>query len=666
MRYISKNRKQCQSKPQVILRGTKLISIKFNNIKYIDSYSFIPMALANFPKTFGMTELKKGFFPHKFNTPENQNYKGAIPGKEYYQSDYFSQLKKKEFDIWYESQKDKVFNFKQEFHDYCWSDVLLLSEGCLRFIKINKRNSKKFPNDEGIDPLQTSLTLAAYCNVLFRRNHMQPESIIFIPETGFNPKQTTSIACKQFINYQQSLQQQRIQFAGNELGEKKWGRYYFDGFCEETKSIYEFHGCLWHGCPRCYSGSTFNPFKQCPQSVVYDMHVKRINNIKSFWEPLGFKIIEQWECDWKEKAKNDPAVQAFLEKNITKESLNERSSICGGRTEGIYMYYKVEGDEKIFHIDYTSLYPDRQKNGIFPVGPPEILTSNLDWNENYFGIVYCSVIPPRKLFLPVLPVKLNKKLLFTLCTTCAINSQQEPWSLNDKERAIEGVWTGLEIELAFKMGYVLKELYEVWNFKKYELYDPVSKTGGLFTSYINTQLKEKQESSGWPSEIISDEAKHNYIDEYEKHEGIKLEFDKIEKNPGRRSISKLLCNSQWGYMALNTNKTQLKIIRNAHEWYELLDRNEICINHVDLNESENGSLFVYYTESEKIHEGRLNTNVILAAFVTSQARIKLYGELSKLNERVLYYDTDSIIYRCKPGEYKPPNRNLFRPIHQLN
>ena len=113
----------------------------------------------------------------------------------------------------------------------------MLSEGCLRFIKINKRNSKKFPNDEGIDPLQTSLTLAAYCNVLFRRNHMQPESIIFIPETGFNPKQTTSIACKQFINYQQSLQHQRIQFAGNELGEKKWGRYYFDGFCEETKSI---------------------------------------------------------------------------------------------------------------------------------------------------------------------------------------------------------------------------------------------------------------------------------------------------------------------------------------------------------------------------------------------------------------------------------------------
>ena len=115
MRYISKNRKQCQSKPQVILRGTKLISIKFNNIKYIDSYSFIPMALANFPKTFGMTELKKGFFPHKFNTPENQNYKGAIPGKVYNQSDYFSQLKKKEFNIWYESQQIKFLTLNKSF-----------------------------------------------------------------------------------------------------------------------------------------------------------------------------------------------------------------------------------------------------------------------------------------------------------------------------------------------------------------------------------------------------------------------------------------------------------------------------------------------------------------------------------------------------------------------
>ena len=40
----------------------------------------------------------------------------------------------------------------------------------------------------------------------------------------------------------------------------------------------------------------------------------------------------------------------------------------------------------------------------------------------------------------------------------------------------------------------------------------------------------------------------------------------------------------------------------------------------------------------------MKTNVILAAFVTAQARLHLYSELNKLNERVLYFDTDSIFF----------------------
>ena len=47
------------------------------------------------------------------------------------------------------------------------------------------------------------------------------------------------------------------------------------------------------------------------------------------------------------------------------------------------------------------------------------------------------------------------------------------------------------------------------------------------------------------------------------------------------------------------------------------------------------------------------SNVIVAAFVTAQARLKLYGILEKLNERVLYFDTDSIIYHHLPALWNP-------------
>ena len=44
------------------------MSIEFEKIKLIDSHNFIPMPLSKFPKTFGFTELHKGYFPHHFNT----------------------------------------------------------------------------------------------------------------------------------------------------------------------------------------------------------------------------------------------------------------------------------------------------------------------------------------------------------------------------------------------------------------------------------------------------------------------------------------------------------------------------------------------------------------------------------------------------------------------
>ena len=39
-----------------------------------------------------------------------------------------------------------------------------------------------------------------------------------------------------------------------------------------------------------------------------------------------------------------------------------------------------------------------------------------------------------------------------------------------------------------------------------------------------------------------------------------------------------------------------------------------------------------------------NTNVYIACFTTSHARLMLYKKLDYLNEKVLYFDTDSIIY----------------------
>jgi len=48
-----------------------------------------------------------------------------------------------------------------------------------------------------------------------------------------------------------------------------------------------------------------------------------------------------------------------------------------------------------------------------------------------------------------------------------------------------------------------------------------------------------------------------------------------------------------------------------------------------------------------------NLNIFIACFTTCRARLKLYEALEQLGERVLYYDTDSVIFWEDEGQTSP-------------
>ena len=71
-------------------------------------------------------------------------------------------------------------------------------------------------------------------------------------------------------------------------------------------------------------------------------------------------------------------------------------------------------------------------------------------------------------------------------------------------------------------------------------------TDELFKDYVDTFLKIKQEASGYPKHCVTDEQKQHYINQYYEHEGIHLDPNKIEYNPGLRALAKFALNSLWG------------------------------------------------------------------------------------------------------------------------
>ena len=126
------------------------------------------MPLSAFPKTFGLTELKKGFFCHNFNTRANQNYVAPLPLKDTYLPDSMTVKGRQEFDRWYEDQVTRgvEFNLRQELVAYCKSDVKLLKEGCLTF-------KRDFEDLAGFNPFE-QMTIASACNRIFAETVWRP------------------------------------------------------------------------------------------------------------------------------------------------------------------------------------------------------------------------------------------------------------------------------------------------------------------------------------------------------------------------------------------------------------------------------------------------------------------------------------------------------------
>ena len=264
------------------------------------------------------------------------------------------------------------------------------------------------------------------------------------------------------------------------------------------------------------------------------------------------------------------------------------------------------------------------------------------------------ILPPRELYHPVLPLKCNGKLMFSLCRTCTQNLQQEPCNHSDEERALSGTWVSLEITKAIEKGYKVMEIYEVWHFPAF--------SSDLFKDYINTFLKIKQEASGWPSHCTTEELKQKYIQDYYVHEGILLDYNLIVYNPGLRGLAELMLNSFWGKFGEKTNKPKVLVTQSPEEYFEYLTSDSKEVTNVQLINEE--VIELHYKHDEDFIEPGIRTNVIIAAFTTTSARLKLYDILDKLGDRVLYYDTDSVVFTYKEGDWMPPLGDLTNELSE--
>ena len=125
-------------------------------------------------------------------------------------------------------------------------------------------------------------------------------------------------------------------------------------------------------------------------------------------------------------------------------------------------------------------------------------------------------------------------------------------------------------------------------------------------------------------------------------ESLDIDIEKFESNAGLRSISKLCLNLLWDRFGMRTNMAQTKYVTEVSEFYEILLNDKL--DNTNFQFINDDMVQMAYNFKDQSVDNSKNTNIYIACFTTSHARLMFYNKQDYLKEKVLYFDTDSIIY----------------------
>ena len=92
-------------------------------------------------------------------------------------------------------------------------------------------------------------------------------------------------------------------------------------------------------------------------------------------------------------------------------------------------------------------------------------------------------------------------------------------------------------KLALRKGYRIRRVWETYHYPQ--------RSRQLFRSNVLKFQQAKEHASGWPTHVTTPEQRAAYVQDYEAHEGVSVDPDRMHFNPGVRAIAKHELNSLW-------------------------------------------------------------------------------------------------------------------------
>jgi hypothetical protein len=622
--------------PHQSVKGSK-------GIRFIDFMMLVPESLKSIGESFELT-VQKGDFPHKFLNATTLHYVGPIPPL-FSEEDYFGYKSKKhashqqELETWYQQQceiychcasectcANQPWDCFQFLKEYCWLDVDVLAEACKLYRDLIVNLQDTSDNNEwkgkGYEPFlcitQSQLAMKIFCQ------GWKNQPNIYIPKQRKPYFQWKSIC---WLETLQIYHQNKIRHIGNSPHQFHIHEYNVlaDGYCEETNTVFFYLHCDHDGCCECHADVALNKIQKRTYGQIHLQTMLKIQQCEKY-----YTVITTW--DHHQMFSSDQEKYGVVYQN--------REHFYGGRTEVFCPYANASlCGQEIHYLDVCSMYPYVCSFTKLPVGTPTFLyRHSIDYARlhpghanPYFGFAKITVRCPCQDLLGLLPSRTEDKLMFHLLEKT-------------------GFWHTSEIYLALENGYEIMEIIQVIHFEE----DQTSST--IFRGYMEYFLRLKIESEGWKKMGIanpSEEEKDRLCEEIYRANGCiaRPRKEHVQKNPVLRKIAKIFLNCLWGKFCQQQNASFECAISSYQEFEEIYTHSRIDANKITVRETPGGMVKVQYLlESDQLRPNK-RYNVFIAASVTAEARCILHRQMLKIGpERILYCDTDSIIFLCHRPE----------------
>ena len=642
----------------MLWRGGKVFRLQYRlsenqTIVFLDSINHVSTSLRKMPAMFGLNTaiVRKGMFPYRFNNAPNQTYRGALPDKVWFDAQWMRPAEYREFDIWYSEQlalcnsittrdieQDEDPFFKQAMIDRFWMNA---PDTC------PYTGEPKSFLTTGIYDLQTEMRLYCENDVLVLKLSLERYHLLCTTTTHCSPEASITVAQFTYLTYVNLyMPTDTIEYLDD--NEYSFARRALRGGNTNVRQLY------WEADP------------SIPGHGLRYIDVQSLYPSVQFYDPLpiGRPRIHYYlrypECNRGEDGEDGSGDNNGTEEQALKPQPSQEflSSFFGfiecDLTPLQPMFHPVVlCSTSVFnHSDHLSLsslssyHRSRDAPNDFV-----LVQGDNDDNETTGG---------DPLFHDIVVPTSNEGHV-----SCGSGSGKLIGPLSSLRRI---VITSVELQEGLRRGlYRVDRVYRI---------DEYRSSDTLFKRFIQTWLRIKITSSPCPVDVNDPVAFQRFREEcqqrYDFPNPLSVDDFRSGPNVGLRNFAKLQLNSLWGKFGQRTTLESHHILRTGQDHAKYAtscrvgDLKEVSSSWVDFGRpppsgdgedddasySDTSRVFGYLPVkicvAKRVNEIH-SKNVAIASFVTAHARMRLWRRCFDMNERVVYHDTDSMIYEVQDG-----------------